>query len=176
MASFNTPHGASRKPDAAVHTQLPESSESFAESLLRLEDIHREKLAVCDQLEAIADSLPAEINRQRCLYAAKAIAQIVRQAHRFEETTVFPAISARFPGAPNLADTLRRLQFEHCEDEGFADELSDALHRLAAGDPRVHPETIGYMLRGFFTTVRRHIAFEREHLIGATRGLANSQS
>lgn len=159
MASFKATRGADKPGNDDAHP--------LAASLKRLEEIHREKLAVCDQLEAIADSLPSEVNRQKCLYAAKAIAQTIRQAHQFEETSVFPLIVASFPGVPQLAETLQRLQFEHCEDEGFADELADALHRLAAADPRVHPETIGYMLRGFFTTVRRHIAFEREHLVSA---------
>ncbi|SIQ15626.1 Hemerythrin HHE cation binding domain-containing protein [Rhizobium sp. RU20A] len=168
MASFNAPAGTPHAPAAIGGPPAL----SLTESLKQLDDIHREKLAVCDQLEAIADSLPSDVNRQRCLYAAKAIAQVVRAAHRFEETTIFPAIASHFPDVPHLESTLRRLQFEHCEDEGFADELSDALHRLAAADPRVHPETIGYMLRGFFTTVRRHIAFEREHLIGAVNGSA----
>ncbi len=165
IAGAHSPAGAHGPGGAALFP-----AQALQENLQTLEEIHREKLAVCDQLEAIADSLPLEVNRQRCLFAAKAIAQIVRKAHRFEETTVFPAIAANFPDVPHLASTLQRLQFEHCEDEGFADELSDALHRLAAADPRVHPETIGYMLRGFFTTVRRHIAFEREHLISAVKG------
>src|SRR5690349_8422186 len=33
---------------------------------------HEEQLRLCDELEEIADSLPAGINRQKCIYAAKA--------------------------------------------------------------------------------------------------------
>ncbi|MCJ8518044.1 hypothetical protein ABID21_001074 [Pseudorhizobium tarimense] len=34
---------------------------------------HLEQLALCDELEEIADSLPAKVNRQKCIYAAKAL-------------------------------------------------------------------------------------------------------
>jgi hypothetical protein len=73
-------------------------------------------------------------------------------------------------GAARLADdkietTLNRLRFEHCEDECFAEELTEALNALGTGNPDVNIEAIGYMLRGFFEAMRRHIAFESEMLL-----------
>ena len=38
-----------------------------------LDRAHAEQLALCRELEEIADSLPASINRQKCIYAAKAL-------------------------------------------------------------------------------------------------------
>ncbi len=130
-----------------------------------LRKIHGEQLELCRELEEIADSLPAEVNRQKCIYAAKAIGPLTMGAHRFEEDVLFPWVEQTVTGHPELAATLERLRFEHFEDECFIEELIDALLRLGAGDPSLNAETIGYMLRGYFVSMRRHIAFEQDHLL-----------
>ncbi len=130
-----------------------------------LRKAHRDQLLLCDRLEEIADSLPDGINRQKCIYAARALGPMIRGVHRFEEDVVFPMIAGR-PGVDEkIETTLNRLRFEHCEDECFAEELTDALHALGSGRADVNIEAIGYMLRGFFEAMRRHIAFEREMLL-----------
>lgn len=125
---------------------------------------HREQLRLCAELEQIADSLPANVNRQKCLYAAKALGPMIKGLHHYEENVLFPALETR-GCADDLAKTLTRLKFEHFEDECFAEELSERLLLLGAGGAEVNMEATGYMLRGFFEAIRRHIAFEREHLI-----------
>tara|TARA_R110002020_G_scaffold364263_2_gene576580 strand:+ start:1201 stop:1707 length:507 start_codon:yes stop_codon:yes gene_type:complete len=130
-----------------------------------LRKAHREKLMLCDRLEEIADSLPDSVNRQKCIYAARALGPMIRGVHRFEEDVVFPMIAQWFKGDAKVDATLERLRFEHCEDECFAEELTEALHDLGAGKPDVNIEAIGYMLRGFFEAMRRHIAFESEYLL-----------
>ncbi|TFF20657.1 hemerythrin domain-containing protein [Jiella endophytica] len=161
----------------------------------------RRELAVqrrlCDSLEAIADALPDNLDHQHTLHVARSIGSIVRRAHAFEETTIFPLLDRSFRNRPQLAATLERLHFEHWEDESFAEELAEKLidyvkaaaarpgplaPRCAASVPRVGvfgtivsgplsisadpvAEALGYMLRGFFEGLRRHIAFEEEHLL-----------
>jgi hemerythrin-like domain-containing protein len=125
---------------------------------------HQEQLRLCAELEQIADSLPASVNRQKCIYAAKALGPMIKGLHHYEENVLFPALEMRSL-AGDLAKTLARLKFEHFEDECFAEELSERLLLLGAGGSEVNMEATGYMLRGFFESVRRHIAFEREHLI-----------
>ncbi|WP_245408845.1 hemerythrin domain-containing protein [Rhizobium wuzhouense] len=125
---------------------------------------HEEQLALCQELEDIADSLPASVNRQKCIYAAKALGPLIKGIHHYEETVLFPHLQARPEANDHLSTTLERLKFEHCEDECFAEELTDALLRLGSG-AAVNMEAVGYMLRGFFEGLRRHIAFEREHLL-----------
>ena len=44
----------------------------------------------------------------------------------------------------------------------------------AKGENSRNPETIGYMLRGFFEGIRRHIAFVGEHSIPKIRQLAEA--
>ncbi|MCF3640107.1 hemerythrin domain-containing protein [Rhizobium sp. TRM95111] len=135
-------------------------------SLDWLQRAHDTQLHLCGALEEIADSLPDNINRQRCLAAAKALGPLVHQVHRYEETVVFPALERQAGSSPLLHETLSRLKFEHCEDECFAEELVDALQRLGRGDGGINIEATGYMLRGFFETMRRHIAFEKTMLYG----------
>ncbi|WP_244598260.1 hemerythrin domain-containing protein [Pseudohoeflea suaedae] len=121
-----------------------------------------DQLALCDQLEEIADSLPDRVNRQKCLYAAAALAPMIRKVHQFEEEILFPRLAVLMSGEPTSARTLERLRFEHCEDECFAEELTEALFDLGRGRVDLNVEATGYMLRGFFEAVRRHIAAEQE--------------
>jgi len=137
-----------------------------------LRKAHKDQLLLCDRLEEIADSLPDGINRQKCIYAARALGPMVRGVHRFEEDVVFPMIADRLKDDEKIEPTLNRLRFEHCEDECFAEELTEALQALGSGKPDVNIEAIGYMLRGFFEAMRRHIAFESELLLP----LGDSQS
>jgi hemerythrin-like domain-containing protein len=65
----------------------------------------------------------------------------------------------------DLKATVERLRYEHWEDESFADEVADALIRFVTDRASSNAETLAYMLRGFFEGLRRHIAFEREHIV-----------
>jgi iron-sulfur cluster repair protein YtfE (RIC family) len=128
-----------------------------------LQEAQVEQLALCDELEDIADSLPAAVNRQKCIYAAKALTPMIRSLHHYEETILFPRIK-QWPSGSADDETLSRLRYEHLEDEGYAEELTEALFNLGSGEA-VNMEAVGYMLRGFFEGTRRHIAFERSHLL-----------
>lgn len=157
----NMQNGKADRSDATTGNRMLDASKR---DLAWLHRAHGEQLALCRELEDIADSLPASINRQKCIYAAKALGPLIKGIHHYEETVLFP-MSQRDPDAAvHLESTLERLKFEHCEDECFAEELTDALLKLGSGE-RVNMEAVGYMLRGFFEGMRRHIAFEQEHLL-----------
>ena len=148
-------------------TLTPATAESrpaeAARPLSWLHDAHREHLALCQELEEIADSLPSSVNRQKCIFAAKALGPSIREMQHYEETFLYPWLK-KASSDPNFDNTLERLKFEHFEDMCFAEELTDILLKLGAG-ASVNTEAVGYMLRGYFETVRRHIAFERDHLL-----------
>ena len=140
-----------------------------AVSLDWLKKAHDAQLSLCKALEEIADSLPANVNRQKCIYAAKSLIPLVNGVHRYEEEAVFPLIESHAAGDGDLASSIARLKFEHVEDECFAEELTDTLTRLGSGDGTVNAETAGYMLRGFFESIRRHIAFEQQFMLRSDR-------
>jgi hypothetical protein len=123
-----------------------------------------EQLSLCRELEDIADSLPSSVNRQKCIFAAQALGSLMRSTHDYEEKIFFPWLAAEADSDDRLEPILARLKFEHCEDECYAEELTDVLMKLGRGEP-VNMEATGYMLRGFFEARRRHIAFERDHLM-----------
>lgn len=121
------------------------------------------QLNLCDLLEQIADSLPDRLDRQQCLTVARMIGPLIKQAHVAEEQFLFPDVLSRHGDGDNVVEKLR---LEHIEDECFAEEVQYELFELGRGQPLLQPEAIGYMLRGFFEGVRRHIRHEQE-LLGA---------
>jgi len=125
---------------------------------------HLAELALCDRLEEIADSLPNGLDRRKCILAARALGPTMAKIHRFEEQRIFPHFIGRLAHSAESGKTIERLTNEHLEDEGYAAELRDAL-RFAARHGADNPETLGFMLRGYFGAVRRHVAFERDHVI-----------
>lgn len=154
-----------RRRDSAENAHpLGESAENI--TIRSLNAAYREQLELCDRLEEIADSLPTQFDRQRCIEAATTLGPMIRNQHRREEQVLFPWIALRNGVDKPLETTLARLTSEHFEDECFAEELADTLQRLGAGEP-VNTEALGYMLRGFFEGMRRHIAFEQDHLLAA---------
>jgi len=151
--------------DYADIARLLSDRPTDAVSLDWLKKAHDTQLTLCTALEEIADSLPANINRQKCIYAAKSLIPLVNGVHRYEEEALFPLLESKGAGDPELADSIARLKFEHVEDECFAEELTDTLTRLGSGDDTVNAEAAGYMLRGFFESIRRHIAFEQQFML-----------
>ena len=141
---------------------MPRTSLQLA--LTSLGTSHDDMLHLCDQLETIADSLPANVDRQHCLHVARAVCRTVAEAHRLEEAVLFPALEPLSTTLKTMPATLDRLRYEHYEDMCFAEELADTLLAIGKGETSLSGDAAGYMLRGFFESVRRHIAFERELL------------
>lgn len=131
------------------------------EPMVRLADAHRQQLVLCDRLEAIADSLPGTVDREVCGYVAQTLGPMMRDLHAVEENIVFTWIEQQSGNDPTVRDTLEHLKCEHCEDQCFAEELTEMLRYLAVGESPVKADTAGYMLRGFFTSLRRHVRLEQ---------------
>lgn len=126
---------------------------------------HAAQLNLCDQLEALADNLPDNITPQQCISVAWQLYPIVKGAHEFEEKSLFPMLTSVSKDDQKLTTSLERLQFEHWEDESFAIEIATVLRQLASNRDDVNIDKVSYMLRGFFEGLRRHIAFENEHIL-----------
>ncbi len=145
-------------------TELPGSKlspDTIADEL----KFHLEKQeAVCTALEEIADTLPDDIDPQRCLHLAMSLVPLIHAAHRFEEEVLFSALKGSGKQDEQLENIFDRLHGEHYEDESFAEEVAECLREIASG-AKLNFEKAGYMMRGFFEGLRRHIAFERDHLL-----------
>ena len=126
---------------------------------------HDEQIVLCRKLEEIADELPELTDTQLCLSLARQIHPMIREAHEYEEKTLFPLLMSIENTDDALKSTVERLRYEHWEDESFSDEVADALIRFVTDKASSNAETLAYMLRGFFEGLRRHIAFERDHIV-----------
>jgi|GEM_PF-734464 iron-sulfur cluster repair protein YtfE (RIC family) len=122
--------------------------------------VHAEKSEICDQLEAIADSLPDRVDPLACLKLAGRLVPSVRQAHLFEEQVLFPLYEANGRRGQQEG-TVSRLKAEHLQDECAAEDITEILMTTGHGRPIQNPEAFGFMLRAFFEAVRRHLASER---------------
>ena len=134
-------------------------------------EAHRLLLALCDDLEAIADSLPRHVVESDCVVASETLGRLIREVHAYEEKTLFPAVVERFPASPDIASAIDRLKAEHLADECYADDLAEQLLHLGNGRQDVNIEALAYMLRGFFDAMRRHIAYERDHFSAALEAM-----
>lgn len=119
-------------------------------------------IAVCDALEAVADSLPNNVDRQQCLLLSRALGPLLFRTQELEEKQVFPAL-LRLERL-ELTGTIDRLRLEHQVDLCYAEEVQEMLKSYGEGRQEIAPDAAGFMLRGFFESMRRHIAFERELL------------
>ncbi|MGQ7791553.1 hemerythrin domain-containing protein [Faunimonas sp. B44] len=139
-------------------------SDIFA--LLTFEHMLQERL--CDVLEAIADALPGAVDHS----AAEAAALFLRThypAHfAAEDDVLYPAVAQGEPKGSALASAVDQARAEHEVDLEAARELADSLDDLVGGE-RVNTEAIGYMLRGFFESQRRHISWEERVLFPLAR-------
>ncbi|MFD2647041.1 hemerythrin domain-containing protein [Devosia albogilva] len=121
-------------------------------------------IAICDALEAVADSLPHNVDRQQCLWLSRALGPMLFRAQELEEKQVFPMLLGLDQPRPELSGTLERLRLEHQVDLCYAEEVQEMLKAYGEGRQSIAPDTAGFMLRGFFESLRRHIAFEQELL------------
>ncbi len=126
---------------------------------------HQRQLKLCERLEGLADSLPHEVDKQECLSISWQIYPVVKAAHEFEEKTLFPLLAKQEEDQIEIAQSLERLKFEHWEDESSAEDISLSLRQMVSAPEDTNVEKMSYMLRGFFEGMRRHIAFETEHLL-----------
>jgi hemerythrin-like domain-containing protein len=166
---------AGKDPTVKV-TRFPDQHGAVPPSAASLEwwqKAHDEQLQLCRALEEIADSLPGRVDRLKCMRAAETLCPLFKGVHQYEDTVLFPVLASRLPTLPDFDKTLTRLKFEHFEDECFAEELTERLVALGSGRGDVNMEATGYMLRGFFEAVRRHIAFERDYF--AALGLSDQE-
>ncbi|MGV8833430.1 MAG: hemerythrin domain-containing protein [Devosia sp.] len=125
-----------------------------------LEQSYAELLALCDGLEEVADTLPHDVSPRICLTLAAGLEPLIAQMHGLEEEALFPLLEAS--QSPQLSQTLARLRHENLADQSTAAEVSEALHDLGTGRSALSPDAMGYLLRSFFESMRRHVQSERE--------------
>jgi hemerythrin-like domain-containing protein len=134
-----------------------------------IEHEHRIQAELCDSLEHIADGLPNDVDCKLCLQVVHALRFEIPLHHRDEECALFPLIERRALPSDNIHDILARLALEHATDESFTSELLESLEILGNGEKVKNPDMVGYMLRSFFESYRRHIHWENAVVLPLAR-------
>lgn len=143
------------------------------EAVHRFEGCHTRILTICEELEQLADGLPALPSNGSHLRLARRMGTLLRDLHAQEEKEILPVLASAL-GVEQVADSIATLTEEHRTDEAVADEVCEVLLEWAAGERHHDAATLGYMLRGLFDNLRRHSARERDQLIApATRRLTS---
>ncbi len=115
---------------------------------------------LCDILETVADGLPGKLECALAGMAVEALRTEVPLHHKQEEAGLFPLLVQRAAPQDNIEAVIRQLRQEHVTDDSYSSDLIELLEAIADGTAPNNPEMAGYMIRGFFETYRRHIAFE----------------
>ncbi|WP_299822264.1 hemerythrin domain-containing protein [uncultured Jannaschia sp.] len=128
---------------------------SFDECLTR-------QFALCAALETLADTLPLNVDTLAATRLAEALHPTLSCCQIFEETYVFPIIAQ---SGPQVELIVERLRHEHIEDIYHARDVCDSVKAFAGRRHRVTANEEGYMLRCLFTSLRRHLAFDRDYVM-----------
>ncbi len=161
--------------DAAAMTRIfhdpPTPGETRADPFAYLDYDNRAQRALADLLEAIADSLPDDVDRARCALAAGLLRTAIEHHDAIEERGLFPLIEARCPPDDPLQRAIAIARREHGETIGRAIELAEELDALARSGRARNAESTGFMLRAFFDALRRHVDWAEATICAQARGL-----
>lgn len=130
---------------------------------------HEWKLALCDALELIADGLPHSTNGSLCRMAVSVLTTALPRHAELEEQLLFPMLRRSDSIGSECERVLVELEQEHASDEPFAHEIAEALEELSQGGRPRNSEMLGYMLRGFFVPLRRHVEWENVTILPLAR-------
>ena len=126
---------------------------------------------LCDLLERIADSLPSSVDRGIAENVLGYLDNDLAVHIRDEEEGLFPLLEAHAATHQAIPGILERLTDEHAIDAFYAEEVCEELRMLASGREPHNANSLGYLLRGFFETQRRHLAWENMTILPLARQL-----
>ena len=121
---------------------------------------HLRQKWLCDVLETIADGLPDRLEAALARTAVDILENEAPLHHKQEEACLFPLLIQRAQPEDNVEAVIRQLTREHLADDTYSSDLIHLLEEMAEGNRPTNAEMAGYMIRGFFESYRRHIAFE----------------
>jgi len=132
-----------------------------------LEDDHVVQRSLCNELEGVADRLPALPSSAEAMRLCRTI-QRVTATHFARAERVFAGLPVAHRPGPAFLSALREMhQFDRMHSEDLASELCRSVEPGAEHDIG----KLSYMLRCFFDGCRRAIALKESGIEIARRGL-----
>jgi hemerythrin-like domain-containing protein len=157
-------------PSAALRMAEPSRCQT-PDPISVIDEEHALQLEFCDVLELIADSLPNRVDLALVRIAIPILRNSMPLHMKLEEEVLFPLMRKRVEGTAHLEAVLERLEDEHDADEDLAGEIADEFELLEKSGTPQNPEMLGYMLRAFFESQRRHIAWENRLVLPLARDI-----
>jgi hemerythrin-like domain-containing protein len=127
------------------------------------------QLALSELLEDIADSLPHKVDANQILISSAILRHRTDLQYALRKEGLFPLLRRR--GDAALAEACDRLEREYAEDKDYAHEILEVLEDVSWVTGSANADSVGYMLRGYFASLRRHVAWESEILLPAVKSL-----
>lgn len=134
-----------------------------------LREEHALQNELCNLLETLADGLPHQFDRALAQVSISILETGMPSHMRLEEEALFPLLRQRVPDSHPMHSALSCLEHEHDRDGAAVVEIADALRSAISLGRVANPDMLGYMLRGFFDSQRRHIAWEEAVVLPTAR-------
>jgi hypothetical protein len=138
-----------------------------------LEACYGQLIAWCDLLEAIADFLPCHVDERLCDTITIGLIPLLVTSHQLEERLVSTGLGLIMNG-DEFAEADERRRTSRLLDHDAAQEVVETLLSLQEGTCRFSWDAVGYQLRSFFGSMRRHIRSEREIMNLMKRAMAEN--
>lgn len=138
----------------------------FLNPIQKIEAEQLHMAALCDRLETIANGLPDDLSSFPFEAVANELRTKLPQLHYNMEQVLFPALKERALPEDGIEEIIDGFTHEHAMDGGYVLGVLEVLDRLATGPLALNQqpenyEVVGYLLRGFFEGLRRHLRWER---------------
>jgi hypothetical protein len=137
-----------------MHNHHPEK---FAD----LEGCYGQLASWCDLLEAIAHFLPSHVDERLCDTITIGLVPLLQTTHRLEEQVISAGLHLVI-GEGERAEAEEGRRCERIFDLDNGREVVEVLSALKDGGCRMSWGAVGYLLRSFFHSMRKHIKAERE--------------
>lgn len=141
--------------------------------LARIENEHAVQRALCDSLERIADGLPHSVDFPLAAAAVPLLRDSLALHMAMEEQVLFPLLRRRAEPEDNIDGILGQVKAEHEVDRALALEIAARLEEMVEARSAANPNVLGYLLRGFFETKRRHMSWENNVILRLARRRMN---
>lgn len=142
---------------------------SLPDPLSLLEEEHELQRELCNVLETLADDLPNTFDKNLAGVAVSILENSMERHMKFEDEALFPLLRENISKGDIIHAALHCLEEEHERDCANLFEITEALKSAIEENCITNAEMFGYMLRGFFECLRRHVAWEDKVIIPAAR-------
>lgn len=140
--------------------------QSFGE----LEACYGQIMSWCDLLEAIADSLPSHVDDRPIETITAGLVPLLQTTCELEERVVCSQLGLIMTERERVRAVEQR-RAGRVLDMGAAQEVVSVLDEVQEGVCALSWDAVGYLLRSFFSSMRKHVQAQREIIAQIRRTL-----